>query len=338
VLSRLTIGLGEYTSMPEQSFQDLFSSAYGRAKTRKVQKATDLRESIQADAATQLGHPDFEDLRLGETNEGEGVVFFLDIRSFTKLSFVLSNEELLWILQGLTEASVRSVIQFGGHVIEFTGDGIIQAEFPDGRSDYHARHRSEIAGPVAGFDVWWNAFHYRFREDEHTRQRVAVEFQAGTNPYETESESIDATIQRESRNTGYGSRGFASAVLPPMEALGESRVAISDNEFLLSAYQDICKGLSRELDKAEMEVDLEAPGGPCLVVLDGDRSVKCSIFGDCDSAVRVVVAPQAGQQVAFEVPCKRRRIDSLEVRRIVACVVSQIKPKDDQKSRHGKRA
>jgi len=72
-----------------------------------------------------LGHPDFEDLQIGEIAEGKGVVFFLDIRGFTKLSFVLPNEELLLILLALTAASVRSVVRFGGHVIEFTGDGVM---------------------------------------------------------------------------------------------------------------------------------------------------------------------------------------------------------------------
>jgi len=121
--------------MPEQSFQDLFSKAYGRAQTRGVRKTSELRESLAIDAevGAQLGHPEFESLTVGETKEGEGVVFFLDIRGFTKLSFVLSNEELLWILQALTEAAVRSVIQFGGHVIEFTGDGIM-AVFGDSRT------------------------------------------------------------------------------------------------------------------------------------------------------------------------------------------------------------
>lgn len=121
--------------MVEQSFQDLFSKAYTRAKTGDARKAVQLRESlvIQDALGAELGHPDFEALEVGQTNESDGVVFFLDIRGFTKLSFVLPNEELLWILQALTEAAVRSVLQFGGHVIEFTGDGIM-AVFGDSRT------------------------------------------------------------------------------------------------------------------------------------------------------------------------------------------------------------
>jgi hypothetical protein len=88
--------------------------------------------ALDASVAARLGHPGFENLKIGETAEDQGVVFFLDIRGFTKLSFVLSNRELLWILQALTEAAVESVLQFNGHVIEFTGDGIM-AVFGDSR-------------------------------------------------------------------------------------------------------------------------------------------------------------------------------------------------------------
>lgn len=130
--------------MPEQSFDQLFSSAYNRAKATEFTKDAAMRESrtLLADVEAKLGHPDFEHLKVGQRAEGQGVVFFLDIRGFTKLSFVLSNDELLWILQALTEAAVKSVIQFGGHVMEFTGDGIM-AVFGD------LRTVSEVAGFAA---------------------------------------------------------------------------------------------------------------------------------------------------------------------------------------------
>ena len=122
--------------MAERAFKEIFSNAYSRARGGEdLAKSVQLRESrgfgIQAGAS--LGHPDFEHLQVGQTAMGLGVVFFLDIRGFTKLSFVLPNEELLAILQALTMASVVSVLQFGGHVIEFTGDGIM-AVFGDART------------------------------------------------------------------------------------------------------------------------------------------------------------------------------------------------------------
>jgi len=121
--------------MAEKSFRDLFASAYEGGKVQKRASrssfASDraaITDSIQKSTAAApgaLGHPDYEGLAVGQTALSKSVVFFLDIRGFTKLSFVLENEELLLILQALTTASVLSVLQFGGHVIEFTGDGIM---------------------------------------------------------------------------------------------------------------------------------------------------------------------------------------------------------------------
>jgi adenylate cyclase len=130
--------------MPDLSFQELFSGAYNRTLREAVEKRFELREGGAARQAAidqlasvatlrALGHPEFEDLDVGETREGQGVVFFLDIRGFTKLSFVLDNAELLRILQALTETAVASVTQFSGHVIEFTGDGIM-AVFGDSKN------------------------------------------------------------------------------------------------------------------------------------------------------------------------------------------------------------
>ena len=119
--------------MPERSFSDFFSNAYDRWQPTPLAKSIPVLEgakrAVALDAVTHvaLGHPDFEHLKVGETQEGQGVILFLDIRGFTKLSLVLENDELLRILQALTEAAVRVVIQYGGHVIEFTGDGVMAA-------------------------------------------------------------------------------------------------------------------------------------------------------------------------------------------------------------------
>lgn len=122
--------------MSGTSFGQIFANAYDRARTSESLKAFQGRagefvresrdsHSLTASVDVELGHPEFQHLRVGDKKEGQGVVFFLDIRGFTKLSFVLPNDELLWILQALTEAAVRSVAQFGGHVMEFTGDGVM---------------------------------------------------------------------------------------------------------------------------------------------------------------------------------------------------------------------
>jgi class 3 adenylate cyclase len=112
--------------MPEPKFRDLYDSAYNSFAAQKAARTaatTILAESAKLGAA--LGHPNFESLTIGQTAESKALVFFLDIRGFTKLSFIYTNEELLRILQALTAASVISITQFGGHVIEFTGDGVM---------------------------------------------------------------------------------------------------------------------------------------------------------------------------------------------------------------------
>src|SRR6185312_15926008 len=43
----------------------------------------------------------------------------------TKLSFALDSEELLRVIQALTEASIRAIHDGGGYIGEFTGDGVM---------------------------------------------------------------------------------------------------------------------------------------------------------------------------------------------------------------------
>jgi hypothetical protein len=119
--------------MPERSFRELFESAYGAARAQKVARTTDMRAMQDSAAGTKaLGHPEYEFLQIGQAIEGQSLVFFLDIRGFTKLCFVYSNEDLLKILQALVEAAVKSIAQFGGHTVEFTGDGVM-AVFGDSK-------------------------------------------------------------------------------------------------------------------------------------------------------------------------------------------------------------
>ena len=120
--------------MREDIFGEYYSSAYQRARSNdKLTKSLAMSESAGAD----LGHPDYTALQVGDMVEGQGVIFFLDIRGFTKLSIALPNQELVAILQALTEASVRLIHHFKGHVIEFTGDGVMAA-FGDAQSSPEA--------------------------------------------------------------------------------------------------------------------------------------------------------------------------------------------------------
>jgi hypothetical protein len=120
--------------MTERSFKELFDTAYGSASAQKTARASDMRAMQESATITKaLCHPEYEYLQIGQSIEGKCLAFFLDIRGFTKLCFVYRNEVLLWILQALTEACVKSIAQFGGHTLEFTGDGVM-AVFGDSKT------------------------------------------------------------------------------------------------------------------------------------------------------------------------------------------------------------
>ena len=107
----------------QASFQELFNEAYsGDLRT----KAFSLQKSLQeASLPSGIGHPDYEYLNIGETEEGTIVVVFMDIRGFTKLAIALDNEEVVRILQATLAASIFSIRLFGGYVADLTGDGIM---------------------------------------------------------------------------------------------------------------------------------------------------------------------------------------------------------------------
>jgi class 3 adenylate cyclase len=114
------------------NFRQLFEESLKTSRELRKSTHRDVRDS-QLPAIQPLGHPEYEELSLMATAESKSVVFFLDVRGFTKLSFVLENGDLLDILQALTEASIKAISSFRGYVGEFTGDGIM-AYFGDSRS------------------------------------------------------------------------------------------------------------------------------------------------------------------------------------------------------------
>jgi len=111
-------------SIRVRSFGEIFDQVYADPKRNGeivLSEANEIRKSFSAG----LGHPHFDDIQLGETIPGTLIVFFMDIRGFTKMAIALGNDELVKILQAITIASIYSVQRFGGYVAEFTGDGIM---------------------------------------------------------------------------------------------------------------------------------------------------------------------------------------------------------------------
>ncbi len=110
-----------------KNFGNVFRSVYKPAKINILEKAAGIKvtDSIQAAGAATLGHPEYVNLVPGETRVANAVISFIDIRGFTKLSFVLQAEELLRIVQGLSQASINVITDGGGYIGEFTGDGVM---------------------------------------------------------------------------------------------------------------------------------------------------------------------------------------------------------------------
>ena len=111
-----------------QNFQNIFRSAYHPTKVQdQLRKltASGLPQPIQTASVAMLGHPEYVALQPGETRISSAVVTFVDIRGFTKISFVLDPNDLLRIVQALTEASIKVITDGGGYIGEFTGDGVM---------------------------------------------------------------------------------------------------------------------------------------------------------------------------------------------------------------------
>jgi len=108
-----------------KNFGDSFRRAYQKATPLMEKSAGRALDSLGAGGVAALGHPEYISLQAGESRVANAVVAFVDIRGVTKLSFALESEELLKVIQALTEASIRAINEGGGYLGEFTGDGVM---------------------------------------------------------------------------------------------------------------------------------------------------------------------------------------------------------------------
>ena len=152
----------------DKSFRELFDESGALVEKRAGKAAFDSMYS-----AEELGHPQYQALSFEATTEATGVVMFLDVRGFTRLSLELENDELVRILQRLTAASVRSVRQFGGYIVEFTGDGVM-AYFETANSAFSALHTASFL--MAGVRDVVNP---ALKRDRDTGVKVAIGMEYG---------------------------------------------------------------------------------------------------------------------------------------------------------------
>ena len=99
----------------------------------------EVRSSRQTAARlldTYVGHEAGERIMRGEVVRGEGqhihaVIWYADLRDFTKLSDTRPMEEVISVLDDWFEAMTHAIHDHGGQVLKFIGDGLL-AIFPLG--------------------------------------------------------------------------------------------------------------------------------------------------------------------------------------------------------------
>lgn len=121
------------------SFKDAFE--------KRLQQSVSLSEAAAPVIASegQLDHPQFLDLGLGQSMPGEAAVLFVDIRRYTRLAMAYSEqpEKVGTILDAVIGASIESLMGYGAHINDFTGDGVM-AIFGGSKGSLTAAHDNSI--------------------------------------------------------------------------------------------------------------------------------------------------------------------------------------------------
>lgn len=77
-----------------------------------------------------LGHPDFEDLRVGAKRTAPMVAAFLDLTNFTGRTFWDDQEEAADLADAVLSGFIEIVSNFGGHPLGLRGDGLFAGFSP----------------------------------------------------------------------------------------------------------------------------------------------------------------------------------------------------------------
>jgi len=88
------------------------------------------RQSIQALMETYVGREPAARILAGEVVQGVGhtvraIVWWCDLRGFTRLSEILPRDDIMELLDRYFSAAVESVDEAGGEVLKFMGDGVL---------------------------------------------------------------------------------------------------------------------------------------------------------------------------------------------------------------------
>lgn len=81
-----------------------------------------------------LGHPDFEELRIGERATAPMVAVFLDLSKFTRRTFWDDQDETVDLAHAVLTGFIEVVTRFGGHPLGLRGDGLFAGFSPGDRA------------------------------------------------------------------------------------------------------------------------------------------------------------------------------------------------------------
>jgi adenylate cyclase len=93
----------------------------------------DKSVQLSASAALEtraLGHPDFEDLGVGERRTAPMVSVFLDLTNFTARTFWDDQDETVDLAHAVLSGFIEVVSKFGGHPLGLRGDGLFAGFSP----------------------------------------------------------------------------------------------------------------------------------------------------------------------------------------------------------------
>lgn len=107
----------------------------------------EAQATISKSVGGALDHPAFERLDLGQHFDEYAAVLFLDIRGFTRLAMALPVAKTARIVNAVVGAASARLREYGAHINEFTGDGIMAvfSEHDHGRSK-DALHAQTVFG------------------------------------------------------------------------------------------------------------------------------------------------------------------------------------------------
>lgn len=79
---------------------------------------------METRSGTALGHPDFEDLAIGQRRTTSMTAMFIDLRDFTGRTFWDPQDEVADLADAVLAGFVETVLRHGGYPLGLRGDGL----------------------------------------------------------------------------------------------------------------------------------------------------------------------------------------------------------------------